>query len=116
MSHRGLVPGPGCHFWGLASRSKVGVSGVDSRSWTLGVDSGFWVSVLGPGSRCCDQVLKVPCLCLLGSSCSLQVQSLNSTTHLVRVLKVGSPLPVPADFLFASSLLLIGCLSCLLIG
>lgn len=62
MSHWGLVPGPGCHFWGLASRSKVGVSGVDSRSWLwvlgvapgswiLCVASGFWVSVLGPGSR-----------------------------------------------------------------
>lgn len=33
-------------------------------------------------------MLKFSSFSLLGSACSFQVQSLNSTTHLVRVLKV----------------------------
>lgn len=53
----------------------------------------------------CDQMLKVSSFCFLGSSCSLQVQSLNSTTHLVRVLKVGRTTtsdPVGSPLLFRS--------------
>lgn len=46
------------------------------------------VSLFGFLALTLDQVLKVLSFSPLGSACSLQVQSLASTTHLVRVLKV----------------------------
>lgn len=40
-------------------------------------------------------MLKASSFSFLGSACPLQAQSLNSTTHLVRVLKVSKPLVPP---------------------